>query len=123
VIAFEDPDVVHVMGPVDPVPTTTHHQRAGARRSRVVERRLDKARKTAPRDKEAQLELVCWRRVVAELNAGRARAKRARGGRGEGPARSAAHAKPILYAANVNEDDLAAGAANGSATRSACRPP
>ena len=110
---FEDPDVVHVMGPVDPVRDhdviTSELALADLA---VVERRLDKARKTARAgDKDAQLELVLLERVVAELNAGRG-AREA----GEGAAAvtflrrlGLLTAKPILYAANVNEDDLAAG--------------
>src|SRR2546427_7436208 len=110
---FEDPDVVHVMGPVDPVRDhdviTSELALADLA---VVERRLDKARKTARAgDKEAQLELVLLERVVAELNAGR-------GAREAGESEDAVKflrqlglltAKPILYAANVNEDDLASG--------------
>ncbi len=110
---FEDPDVVHVMGPVDPVRDhdviTSELALADLA---VVERRLDKARKSARAgDKEAQLELVLLDRVVAELNRGR-------GAREAGETADAIKflrtlglltAKPILYAANVNEDDLAAG--------------
>src|SRR5229473_2736896 len=78
---FDDPDVVHVMGPVDPVRDhdviTSELALADLA---VVERRLEKTRKTARAgDKEAQAEL------------------------------GVLTAKPILYAANVNEDDLAAG--------------
>jgi len=110
---FEDPDVVHVMGPVDPVRDhdviTSELALADLA---VVERRLDKTRKSARAgDKEAQLELVLLERVVSELNAGRG-AREA----GEGDAAvkflrqlGLLTAKPILYAANVNEDDLAAG--------------
>jgi len=111
--AFEDPDVVHVMGPVDPVRDhdviTSELALADLA---VVERRLDKTRKSARSgDKEAQLELVLLERVVSELNAGR-------GAREAGESDAAVKflrqlglltAKPILYAANVNEDDLAAG--------------
>src|SRR6266487_4001855 len=78
----------------------------------VVERRLDKTRKTARAgDKEAQAELAVLERVMAELNAGR-------GAREAGESEEAVRflrqlglltAKPILYAANVNEPDLAAG--------------
>jgi len=110
---FEDPDVVHVMGPVDPVRdhdiVTSELALADLA---VVERRLEKTRKTARAgDKEAQLELVVLERVVEELNAGR-------GAREAGEAENAVRflrrlglltAKPILYAANVTEDDLAAG--------------
>ena len=111
--AFEDPDVVHVMGPVDPVRDhdviTSELALADLA---VVERRLDKTRKSARSgDKEAQLELVLLERVVQELDAGR-------GAREAGESDAAVKflhqlglltAKPILYAANVNEDDLAAG--------------
>ena len=110
---FEDPDVVHVMGPVDPVRDhdviTSELALADLA---VVERRLDKTRKSARSgDKEAQLELVQLERVVEELNAGR-------GAREAGESDEAVKflrqlglltARPILYAANVNEDDLAAG--------------
>ena len=111
--SFEDPDVVHVMGPVDPVRDhdviTSELALADLA---VVERRLDKTRKSARAgDKEAQIELVLLERVVAELNAGR-------GAREAGESQDAVKflrqlglltAKPILYAANVNEDDLASG--------------
>src|SRR5207245_1418046 len=108
---FEDPDVVHVMGPVDPVRDhdviTSELALADLA---VVERRLDKTRKSARAgDKEAQLELVLLERVVAELNAGRG-AREA--GEGEDAVKFLRRlglltAKPILYAANVNEDDRA----------------
>ena len=110
---FEDPDVVHVMGPVDPVRdhdvVTSELALADLA---VVERRLEKARKTARAgDKEAQAELVLLERVLEELNAGRG-AREA--GEGEEAVRFLRQlglltAKPILYAANVNEDDLARG--------------
>src|SRR5256714_1565663 len=110
---FDDPDVVHVMGPVDPVRDhdviTSELALADLA---VVERRLDKTRKTARAgDKEAQAELVVLERVMAELNAGRG-AREA--GESEADVRflrllGLLTAKPILYAANVNEDDLAAG--------------
>jgi len=111
--SFEDPDVVHVMGPVDPVRDhdVITSELALADLS-VVERRLEKTRKTARAgDKAAQLELVVLERVLSELDAGR-------GAREAGETDDAVRflrqlglltAKPILYAANVNEDDLAAG--------------
>src|SRR5437879_2830138 len=110
---FDDPDVVHVMGPVDPVRdhdvVTSELALADLA---VVERRLEKTRKAARAgDKEAQAEVVLLERVVEELNAGR-------GAREAGESDAAVRflrqlglltAKPILYAANVNENDLAAG--------------
>ena len=110
---FEDPDVAHVMGPVDPVRdhdvVTSELALADLA---VVERRLEKTRKSAKAgDKEAQVEVVLLERVVQELDAGR-------GAREAGESEDAIKflrtlglltAKPILYAANVNEDDLAKG--------------
>src|SRR5216110_902722 len=110
---FEDPDVVHVMGPVDPVRDhdVITSELALADLS-VIERRLEKTRKTARAgDKDAQAELVVLERVIAELDAGR-------GAREAGESEDAVKflrrlglltAKPILYAANVDEDDLASG--------------
>jgi ribosome-binding ATPase len=108
---FEDPDVVHVMGPVDPVRDhdviTSELALADLA---VVERRLEKERKSARAgDKDAQIAVVLLERVVEELNAGR-------GAREAGESEEAVRflrqlglltAKPILYAANVNESDLA----------------
>src|SRR5213592_2095590 len=110
---FEDPDVVHVMGPVDPV--RDHDVVTGELALAdlaVVERRLEKTRKTARAgDKDAQAELGVLERVITELDAGR-------GAREAGESDEAIAflrrlglltAKPILYAANVDEDDLASG--------------
>lgn len=108
---FDDPDVVHVMGPVDPVRDhdviTSELALADIG---VIERRLDKTRKSARSgDKDAQAELVLLERVMVALDKGRG-AREA----GESPEAVRAlqlmgllTAKPILYAANVNEDDLA----------------
>jgi GTP-binding protein YchF len=110
---FDDPDVVHVMGPVDPVRDhdviTTELALADLA---VVERRLEKARKSARAgDKEAAAEAELLARVVEELNAGR-------GAREAGESEEAIRAlrqlglltaKPVLYAANVDEADLARG--------------
>lgn len=110
---FVDPDVTHVMGAVDPV---RDHDVVTAELAladlAVIERRLDKVRKTARSGvKEDQEEAAFLERVVNELDAGRG-------------ARDAMDtpehvrllrqlgiltAKPILYAANVAEDALATG--------------
>ena len=114
---FEDPDVVHVMGPVDPV--RDHDVVTGELALAdlaVVERRLEKTRKTARAgDRDAQAELVVLERVLAELDAGR-------GAREAGESEEAVTflrqlglltAKPILYAANVSEADLSAAVGAG----------
>jgi GTP-binding protein YchF len=110
---FDDPDVVHVMGPVDPVRDhdviTSELALADLA---VVERRLEKARKSARAgDKDAQAELVLLERVVSELDAGRGAREAGEGAEAVKFLRQLGllTAKPILYAANVNEDDLAAG--------------
>jgi GTP-binding protein YchF len=110
---FDDPDVVHVMGPVDPVRDhdviTSELALADLA---VVERRLEKTRKSARAgDKEAVAELAVLERVVTELDAGRG-AREA--GEGDDAIRllrllGLLTAKPILYAANVDEASLAAG--------------
>src|SRR5258706_13866343 len=69
--AFEDPDVVHVMGPVDPVRDhAVITSELALADLAVVERRLDKARKSARAgDKEAHLRLVLLDRVLQERSA------------------------------------------------------
>lgn len=110
---FDDADVLHVTGSVDPV---RDHDIITAELAladlAVVERRLDKARKTARAgDKEAAAEIVTLERVMAELDAGR-------GAREAGESEPAIMylrrlglltAKPVLYAANVAEDELGSG--------------
>jgi len=107
---FEDPDVLHVTGTVDPV---RDHDVITAELAladlAVVERRLEKARKTARAgDQEAAAEVAALERILDELNAGRG-AREA--GESEDAVRYLRHlglltAKPVLYAANVSEDDL-----------------
>jgi GTP-binding protein YchF len=120
---FDDPDVVHVMGPVDPVRdhdvVTSELALADLA---VVERRLEKARKGARAgDKDAQAEVAMLERVLAVLNDGRGARAAA-----DTPATLDAlgrlgllTAKPILYAANVNEADLASGGPHLAALRTA----
>ena len=110
---FDDPDVVHVMGPVDPV--RDHDVITGELALAdlaVVERRLEKTRKTARAgDKDAQAELALLERVIAELDRGRGAREAGEDEQAIGALRRLGllTAKPILYAANVNEDDLASG--------------
>jgi GTP-binding protein YchF len=110
---FVDPDVIHVMGDVNPVRDhdviTTELALADLA---VIERRLEKVRKTARSGvKEDQEEAAFLERVVGELDAGH----------GARDAMDTSEhvrllrqlgiltAKPILYAANVAEDAVAAG--------------
>jgi len=107
---FENPDVTHVTGTVDPERDhdviTTELALADLA---VVERRLDKARKTARAgDEAAQAEVRLLERVTRELEEGRG-AREA--GEDEESVRTLRQlglltAKPILYAANVAEAEL-----------------
>src|SRR5262249_43672373 len=108
---FEDPDVIHVMGPVDPVRDreVIEFELALADLS-VVEKRLDRTQRAARTgDKDAKAELP-----VLELALGFLRE-----GRGLWEARLSADqlavlqplnlltTKPVLYAANVTDHELA----------------
>jgi len=110
---FEDPDVAHVMGTVDP---ERDHDIVTLELAlsdlAVVERRLEKARKSARAGEEAAAqEVALLERVRSELESGRG-AREA--GEDEASVRQLRRlglltAKPILYAANVSEEDLARG--------------
>jgi GTP-binding protein YchF len=109
---FENDDIIHVAGSVDPARDieiiTLELVLADLSQ---IERRIDRTRKQARANKEAQLELTVLEKLSAVLNAGK-------------PARQASlteeeaelvkglgllTGKPIIYAANVSEDDLATG--------------
>lgn len=110
---FDDPDVAHVSGSVDPVRDREIVETELALADLdMVERRLDKAEKKAKSgEKEAIREVAALKKVLAPLHAGF-------------PARAAdltpddrvalrpyplLTLKPILYVANVGEEDLPAG--------------
>jgi GTP-binding protein YchF len=110
---FEDPDVQHVAGAVDPVrDREIINIELGLADLATVEKRLDKSTRTARSgDPQAKVEQRLLERVRDALAAGR-------------PARSVAPtdeeaatyrtfnlltAKPVLYAANVGESEIAAG--------------
>lgn len=109
---FENDDIIHVAGSVDPARDieiiTLELVLADLSQ---IERRIDRTRKQARANKEAQLELTALEKLSVVLNAGK-------------PARQASlteeeaelvkglgllTGKPIIYAANVSEDDLATG--------------
>ncbi|HEX5726684.1 MAG TPA: redox-regulated ATPase YchF [Longimicrobiaceae bacterium] len=113
---FDDPDVVHVMGSVDPVrDREVINLELVLSDLAVAEKRLERVRKAAKGgDRDAQAEAALLERLVAALGEGR-------------PARSVEvgdeerkllksfnllTAKPVLYLANVAEDDLPDGGDN-----------
>ena len=110
---FDDPDVVHVMGSVDPVrDREVINLELVLSDLTVAEKRLERVRKTARGgDKDAQAEVALLERLVAGLGEGQ-------------PARAIdvsdeerklmksfnlLTSKPVLYLANVAEDDLPEG--------------
>jgi GTP-binding protein YchF len=110
---FDDPDVVHVMGGVDPVrDREVINLELALADLGVVEKRLEKARKAARgNDRDAQAELGLLERLNTALGEGQ-------------PARvvdanedeqkilrsyNLLTSKPVLYLANVAEDDLPEG--------------
>jgi GTP-binding protein YchF len=111
---FEDDDVQHVMGSVDPVrDREVINLELGLADLAGVEKRLDKtARVARSGDAQAKLEAGLLQRVQEALSAGKpARAVRpatdeeAKALRGF----NLLTAKPVLYAANVKEDELNGG--------------
>ena len=109
---FEDDDVIHVSGSVDPVrDAEVINLELALADAAQIEKRRERLKKQLRTSKEAQVEDSALERIAAVLDGG-------------GAARSVAisdeeaalikplgllTAKPIIYAANVSEDDLAEG--------------
>ncbi len=110
---FDDPDVVHVMGGVDPVrDREIINLELALSDLAVVEKRLERVRKGARGgDKEAQAELTLLERLNAALGEGKAARTVEVDAEEEKLLRSfnLLTAKPVLYLANVAEDDLPEG--------------
>lgn len=109
---FENDDIIHVAGSVDPArDIEIINLELVLADLGQIERRIDRTRKQARASKEAQIELTVLEKLSVVLNEGK-------------PARQASlteeeteavkglgllTGKPIVYAANVSEDDLASG--------------
>ena len=110
---FEDDDIQHVMGAVDPVrDREIINIELGLADLASVEKRLDKATRAAKSgDAQARLEQRVLERVRDALAAGRP-AREVVPTEEEAPAYRSFNlltSKPVLYAANVAEDEVAAG--------------
>lgn len=109
---FEDDDVIHVSGSVDPVrdAEVINLELALADASQI-EKRRERLKKQLRTSKEAQQEDAVLERIAVVLDAGGA--ARSVGLNEEEQALlkplGLLTAKPIIYAANVSEDDLATG--------------
>jgi GTP-binding protein YchF len=122
---FEDDDVQHVMGPVDPVrDREVINIELGLADLASVEKRLDKtARAARSGDPQARVELRLLEAVREALAAGRP-ARVVTPTAEEAPVFRAFNlltAKPVLYAANVAEHEVAGGNAHVEALRAALR--
>jgi GTP-binding protein YchF len=109
---FDDDDIIHVSGSVDPArDMEVINLELALADLAQVERRLERARKQAKGNKDFQTEVAALERILAVLNEGQ-------------PARTVDLSeeeevllrplglltrKPIIYAANVSEEDLATG--------------
>jgi ribosome-binding ATPase len=120
---FEDDDIQHVMGPVDPVrDREVINIELGLADLASVEKRLDKTTRAAKSgDAQAKLEQRLLEAVRDALAAGQP-ARVVVPTAEEAPAYQGFNlltSKPVLYAANVAEDELSAGNAHVEALRGA----
>ncbi len=109
---FEDDDIIHVSGSVDPVrDIEVINLELALSDLAQIERRIERARKQARTNKDIQIELEALEKLTPVLNEGK-------------PARQVTLTeeqeamikplglltqKPIIYATNVSEEDLATG--------------
>ena len=108
---FEDDNVVHVDGSVDPVrDIETINLELIFADLEVLERRISKVARTAKMDKEAGREMALLKRVKEHLEDGKTASTLELTGEEEEKwfaGYNLLTAKPVIYAANVSEDDLA----------------
>jgi GTP-binding protein YchF len=120
---FEDDDIQHVMGSVDPVrDREVINIELGLADLQAVEKRLDKTVRAAKSgDPQAKLEARLLDRLKQALGDGRT-ARSVVPTEEERPAYRAFNlltAKPVLYAANVREDEIVGGNAHVAALQAA----
>jgi GTP-binding protein YchF len=109
---FEDDDVIHVSGSVDPRrDAEVINLELGLADLSQVEKRRERLKKQLRTSKEAQLEDTALERIQAVLEQGGAARSVSLADEEEALIRPLGllTAKPIIYATNVSEDDLAGG--------------
>ncbi|MCC5625747.1 redox-regulated ATPase YchF [Nostoc sp. CHAB 5715] len=109
---FENDDIIHVAGSVDPArDIEIINIELGLSDLSQIERRIDRTRKQARTSKDAQFEITVLEKLAAALNEGKSvrqvslndeEAEIIKG-------LELLTYKPIIYAANVSEDELATG--------------
>lgn len=106
---FENSDIIHVSGKIDPVADIeTINTELVLSDIEIVDRRLDKARKMLKGDKSYQTEIDLLERLHAELDKGKS-ARLVEFSEDEMKIISyipLLSMKPVIYAANISEDDV-----------------
>ncbi|HEY9761639.1 MAG TPA: redox-regulated ATPase YchF [Trichocoleus sp.] len=109
---FEDDDIIHVSGSVDPVrDIEVINLELTLSDLEQLERRADRVRKQARTSKDAQAELAALEKILPALNEGKTARQVTLTDEEEAIIKPLGllTRKPIIYAANVSEDDLASG--------------
>ncbi|MEM8603084.1 MAG: redox-regulated ATPase YchF [Cyanobacteria bacterium P01_H01_bin.121] len=109
---FENDDIIHVSGSVDPArDIEVINLELALSDLAQIERRIERIRKQARTNKDAQTELTVLETVVAELNTGKSARQVALSDDEAALIKplELLTMKPLIYAANVAEDDLATG--------------
>ncbi|MEH2002962.1 MAG: redox-regulated ATPase YchF [Nostoc sp.] len=109
---FENDDIIHVAGSVDPVrDIEIINIELGLSDLAQIERRIDRTRKQARTSKDAQFEVSVLEKLAAALNEGKS-VRQVSLNEEETEIIKGLELltyKPIIYAANVSEDELATG--------------
>ncbi|PSB28031.1 redox-regulated ATPase YchF [Stenomitos frigidus] len=109
---FDDDDIIHVSGSVDPArDIEVINLELALADLGQIEKRIDRARKQARGNKDLQVEVDALEKLTAVLNEGKP-ARQVSLNEDEEAAIKALGLltrKPIIYATNVSEDDLATG--------------
>jgi GTP-binding protein YchF len=109
---FDDDDIIHVAGSVDPVrDIEVINLELALADLAQLERRIDRVRKLARADKEAQTELAVLEKILPVLNEGKTARQVELDEEAEAIVKPLGllTRKPVIYATNVSEEDLAGG--------------
>jgi ribosome-binding ATPase len=109
---FDNDDIIHVSGSVDPVrDIQIINLELALADLGQVEKRIERTKKQARTSKEAQFELTILEKIAAELNEGKSVRQVSLTDEEKETIKflGLLTSKPIIFAANVSEDDLATG--------------
>jgi GTP-binding protein YchF len=109
---FDDDDIIHVSGSIDPVrDMEIINLELALSDLAQLERRVERVRKLARADKEAQAELAVLEKILPVLNEGQTARQVELDAEEEAIIKPLGllTRKPVIYATNVSEDDLSSG--------------